>query len=165
MTRSQREDMGTLLVLAGQAIPMLQVRLAKLLGVSSRTMRRWTAGSTHLLPSQLVTLCGAVHPKDPALAARIAAYHGQTLEGLGIVQPPPPPPTPKAPAPKPPPPDPRANRLLADALVGAAAEVADVSPRAMRPALAAMLERARDAGLTIETAHALLAPPTKTKGT
>jgi hypothetical protein len=35
--------------------------------------------------------------------------------------------------------------------------VADVSPRLMRPALVAALARAKEARLTIEEAHALLA--------
>jgi hypothetical protein len=140
--------MGTLLVLAGDALGMLQRPLGELLGVSSRTIRRWTIHGTRLDLATLTTLAGAVHAKDPPLASRIAAAHGQTLEQLGIVRPP-------VPAPRP---DVAATRNLADAIVCAAAEMADISPRVMRPALAAALGRAREAGLTLEGAHALFAP-------
>jgi hypothetical protein len=153
--------MRALLAHAQRAIPMLQVDMARLLGISTRTMRRWMSRSMLLAPSQLLTLTRVVHVKDPPLAARIAAAHGQTLESLGVVVPPPPPPPPAPPPPPPPPPpvrDLRAEQRLADALVCAAAEVADLSPRLMRPALAAAFARAHDAGLTLEAALALFAP-------
>ncbi len=166
MGKRKTDDMRELLVLSQLALPMLQVNMAPFLGVSTRTMRRWTDGGVHLGPTALVKLATAVHLKDPALAARIAAVHGETLEGLGVVRPPPPPSAAPAPAaPSAPVRDLKAERLLADALVCTAAEVADVSPRAMRPALVAALGRAREAGLvTIEAAQALFAaPPTVTK--
>jgi hypothetical protein len=132
-----REDMGDLLVRSQMALHMLQNELAEFLGVSDRTMRRWVSGGVHLIPSTLLTLTSAVHEKDPALAARIAAAHGETLEGLGLGLAP--------------------DQQLVHTMVKAAAEVAQVSTRAMRPALAAALERGRAAGLTMEAAHSLLA--------
>ena len=147
--------MAELLVRSQMALGMLQNRLATFLGVSPRTMRRWTVSGVRLHPTALVTLAAAVHAKDPALAGRIAAAHGHTLQELGIGLASTSAPVGPSAAAR----DPNAERLLADALVCAAAEVADVSPRAMRPALAAAFSRAREAGLTIEAAHALFAAP------
>jgi len=163
MKRSH-EKTGALLVHAQHALHVLQKDVAELLGVSRKTVQRWTAGHPRLTPTMLVTLTSAVHPKDPALAERIAAAYETTLEEMGVVVPPapatpPPDPTPPAP-PERPPRDPSAERILADALVCAAAEMADVSPRLMRPALVAALARAREARLTVEEAHALLAAAT-----
>jgi hypothetical protein len=141
MARSRGEDMGELLVLSQTALRMLQNQLAEFLGVSDRTMRRWTVGGTHLISSTLATLVEAVHPKDPVLAGRIAAYHGQTLAEMGLGLPP--------------------EQQVAYAIVRAAADVVGVSPSAMRPALAAALERAKAEGLTIEGAHALIAASSK----
>ena len=131
--------MRELLVRSQLALRMIGTDFADFLWVSDRTLRRWVDRGTRLVPETLVTLAGAVHAKDPALAARVAAAHGQTLEELGIGLSP--------------------DQLLAAAIVSAAADVAEVSSRAMRPALAAALERARAAGLTIEAVHALLVAP------
>ena len=131
--------MGELLVRSQLALGMLQTEFAAFLGVSTRTMRRWVDGSVHLLPSTVVTLAGAVHAKDPDLAGRVAGAHGYTLEELGIGLAP--------------------DELIAHAIVSAAAEVAEVSPRTMRAALAVAFERTRAAGLTLEAAHALVAKP------
>jgi hypothetical protein len=141
MSRRRGENMGELLVLAGSAIHKLQIELAEFLGVSDRTMRRWTVGGTRLIPSKLTLLVEAVHPNDPVLAGRIAAYHGQTLEEMGLGLPP--------------------EQRVAFAIVRAAADVVGVSPSAMRPAIAAALERAKAEGLTLESAHALVAAPSK----
>ena len=48
-------------------------------------------------------------------------------------------------------------RWLADAVVCAAAEALDTSPRLVRPALLAALRCAREAGLTVATLEAALA--------
>ena len=140
MGRSNGEDMGELLVRSQDALRMIGTTFAKFLGISDRTLRRWVDGGVHLIPETLVTLVAAVHAKDPALAARIAAAHGQTLAELGLGLSP--------------------DQTLAAAVVRAAADVAEVSPRAMRPALAAALEQARAVGLTMEALHALLVAPT-----
>jgi transcriptional regulator with XRE-family HTH domain len=133
--------MRELLVLSQLALSMIQTSFAELLGVSDRTLRRWESGGTRLTLSVLLTLAGAVHAKDPALAARIAAVHGYTIEELGLGLAP--------------------DQLLAHAITSAAAEVVQVPPRAMRPALAAALEKARAAGLTLEALQALLAEPSR----
>jgi hypothetical protein len=136
MGRRKSEDMRGLLVRAGLAIPMLQVNMATFLGVSDRTIRRWTVGGVHLLPHQLHKLVNAVHPKDAELAGRIAAYHGRVLEDVL--------------RPLPPERDPAADRRLVEALVARAAKVAGVAPRTMRKAIASFCEGARSSGLTTE---------------
>ena len=139
------DDMAELLVRSQLAIGKIQTTFAEFLGVSDRTMRRWQDGGTRLTLAMLLTLAGAVYPKDPALAARLAAAHGYTLEELGIGLPP--------------------DQLLAYAITSAAAEVVGVTPRDMRPALAAAFDKARAAGLTMEALHALFAGPARTKKT
>ena len=154
--------MRELLVLSQLALHMLQVDMAPFLGVSTRTMRRWTDGGVHLGPTALVKLTAAVHAKDPALAARIAAVHGETLEGLGVVLPPPPSAARGPPRPRVPCETSNAERLLADALVCAAAGEWLTSLRArMRPRPRCGAGPGARAGLaTIEAAQALFdAPP------
>jgi hypothetical protein len=137
------EDMRELLVLSRLALHMLQNDFAEFLGVSDRTMRRWTTNSVRLDPYTLHTLVTAVHPKDPTLAARLAAAHGRITEDVL--------------RPFPPARDPATDRRLADALVLTAAQVASVPPPAMRAALVAALGGAQSAGLTLEEAYALFA--------
>jgi hypothetical protein len=144
---------GTFLTRAGFALDMSQGELGALLGVSRRTVSRWVAaGDPLLLPSQAVTLVRALHPRDRALAERVAVQHGLSLEGLGLVA--------NAPSPVP-----AATPVahLVDTVVCAAAEVLDASPRAVRPAILAAFERARAVGLTMAAAEdalrASLAPP------
>lgn len=143
MTRSSGEDIRELLVRSQMALRMLQVHFAKFLGVSDRTMRRWQSNGVHLDPRTLHTLVAAVHPKDAVLATRIAAVHGRILED--------------ALRPLPPARDPEADRRLADALVLAAAQRANLPPPAMRAALITAFDGALSAGLTIDEAHALFA--------
>ena len=93
------------------------------------------------LPSgpQLAKLAAAVFPRDPQLAAQLAQAAGATLQQLGLV--------PASPAPAPPmakPPH------LVDTVVCAAAEALGVPPPAVRPALLAAFQRAREVGLTTE---------------
>jgi DNA-binding XRE family transcriptional regulator len=130
MTRHTEDDKGELLVRSQMTLGMLQTRFAKFLGVSDRTMRRWEAGGTRLLASTLLTLTSAVHAKDPALAARVAAAHGHTLEELGLGLSP--------------------DQRLAHAIVSAAAEVPRCPParcaRRWRGVRAGASRRADDRG-------------------
>jgi hypothetical protein len=126
---------------------MSQTQLGQLLGVAKRTIQRWQDRETTLLPSTFQTLAAAVYPKDPALAARIAAHGSTTLEALGIVKPNPPEPPAPAAAPAPQTPAPL-EATLSRAIVAAAA--VGVAPKAIRPALAAALVRARQVGLDVD---------------
>jgi hypothetical protein len=84
-------------------------------------------------------------PHDPAFAAEIALMGGTTLEALGLV---------KAPdtslvavqtgSAKPE----SISAAQLDAILCAGAETLDVSPRQLRPALAAAFARAQELGLT-----------------
>jgi hypothetical protein len=137
---------GALLAEACQSLGVTQEELGKLLGLSRRTIVRWQ-GSSGYPPWYAADVARAVHPRDPDLAARIAAREGSSLELMGIVTPRPPPPPPEPPA------------HMVDLVVCAAAEALDVSPRTVRPALAAAFRRARQAGLTLEQVERMLAPP------
>ena len=106
MTTSPPSSLPLLLIQSQRALSMSQTQLGQLLGVSKRTIQRWQDRETTLLPSTFRTLAAAVYPKDPALAARIAAHGSTTLEAL--------------------------------------------APRAIRPALAAALVRARQVGLDVD---------------
>jgi hypothetical protein len=132
---TRNEHMGALLVHSMMALRMIGTTFAEFLGISERTLRRWVDGGTHLTPSRLILLASAVHARDPALASRIAAAHGHTLDELGIGL--------------------SGDQSIAFEIARAAAEVVGLPPHVMRPALAAALGRARAAGLTIEAAHAL----------
>jgi hypothetical protein len=133
------------------AIGMTQRALGPLLGSSHRTAERWGVGQARPSNPQLATLAGHVYPRDPALAAELAAAAGQSLESLGLGVP--------AAAPGPPPaPSPQ----LLDSVVCQAAEAMDVSPRAMRVALRAAFARARELGLDVAAVADALSPPAPT---
>jgi transcriptional regulator with XRE-family HTH domain len=138
------EDMGELFVLAGLSLRMLQNQLASFLGVSDRTMRRWQSGGARLLPSTLHRLVHALHPKDPALAARFAAAHGRDLEVLLRLP---------APAEA----TQRVHERIGDVLLRNAARAAGVPPRAMRAALQQLHVESSHAGLSLEEAFGLMA--------
>ncbi len=135
--------LGPLLVEVGHTLSLTQRGVAELIGVTARTLQRRQLGpASQLTPSESATLARAVYPKNPELAARIAAAKGLTVERLGIAKP--------APAPT--------GAHLVDSLVCAAAEAMDLLPRVARPGLLAAFTRAREMGLSVETvADALLA--------
>jgi hypothetical protein len=135
---------GVLITRAGLVLGMSQEEIGRIIGVSRRTISRWVAagGGLHMIASEATQLAAAVHPLEPKLAAEILEPHGLTVESVGIVKPTPPPPQPLH-APPPPP-------YLVDVVVCAAAEALDASPRAMRPALFAAMQRAKEAGLGVE---------------
>jgi hypothetical protein len=147
---------------ATRTLGLLQSDLAKLLGVSRRTVQRVVASSTVPSSEYLHTLARAVHPHDAVLAAELAAEGGQTLEGLGIVRPAPPQVAP-SPAvlspPEPPPRKPPPARLMVESIVCAAADTMQTPPAAVRDVLRAAFARARGLGLTIEEIDDALSPP------
>ena len=133
------------------ALGKTQVGLARMLGISRRTAQRWVA---HGVPaSGLAKLARLVHPRDPGLAATLATRAGRTLGELGIVQPQPPAPPALSPPPRAPPP-----AIVVDAVVCAAADALDTSPREVRGAVRAAFARAREIGLTVEDVEAALKP-------
>jgi hypothetical protein len=143
-------------VRAQMKLGLNQEQMGKLIGVSRRTMSRWSGSIPGVTEQQVYTLARAVHPKDPAIAAELAGHIGQTLESLRIVAPPPPP----VPAPPPPPP-PRTLPpipLMVESVVCAAADALETKPAAVRDALSAAFVRAKRMGLSVEEVVAALAP-------
>jgi hypothetical protein len=130
------------------AIGAPQGELGNRLGLSRRTIVRWTAGETSPVPAELRQLAALVHPHDAELAAAIAAHVGESLETLGIA---PPAPDPPLPAPRVPPPPP-----VVDAVICAAAESMDLSPRAVRGGVLAAFQRAHELGFRIDEVIAAL---------
>ena len=148
---------------AQRALGLTQLELAGLLGLSRRTVSRWGANRSRPSASELQKLARAVHPKDPALAARLAREGGETLESLGIVAPPAPVVAAPSPAPvvavRPFPP----ARLVVESVVCAAAEAMQASPAAVRGVLRAAFARARGLGLTVEEMDEALTQPEEPK--
>jgi hypothetical protein len=134
------DDRRALFELARQTLGATQEELGKMLGVSRRTAQRWGVAG---VPSyELTDLARLVLPHDRALAGKIAAAAGTTLEAAGIVQPPPPPAPPPA--------------GVVDAVVCAAAEAMEVMPKEVRPCLLAAFARAKEIGLTIDVIEGAL---------
>jgi hypothetical protein len=145
--------MSALLVAAQHRLGLNQAELGKLLGgVTRRTVWRYQGGRTSPHPAHVLTLAGHVFPKDASLAAELAAARGETLESLGLV-------APQAKAePAAQPIDAKHARLLVDAVVCAAAEELDASPRNVRRALHAAFARANETGLAMDVIERVLAP-------
>ncbi len=150
-------DLMPAVLKAQLALLLNQEKLGELMGSSQRTVQRWYAGQGSPYPDQVTKLVVAVHPRNPDIARRLAATLGHTLESLGVVAPPAP-----APAPAPVAPAPATTPLaplLVEAVVSAAAEALDVSPRLARPAVLAAVERAKAASLSVDDLLAALRPP------
>lgn len=152
-------DATRLMVLAQKKLGMTNAELGRALGVSVRTVVRWWGHASHPDASVIARLAGAVHPRDAALAAGLAAEAGHTLESLGLAAPPPPPPAPVAEQPPSPPPRPfPPAKLLVEAVVGTAAQAMQTTPSAVRGAVLAAFACARGLGLTVEEVETALTP-------
>ncbi len=110
--------------------------LAKLLGCSRRTVQRNSRTEGLSRDEHYLRLIRAWHPRNPDLARQLAAARGTTLEALGLAPPAPPPDT--------------TGPLHADSVVYAAADVLQLPPSAVRPAVAAAFAKAREHGATVE---------------
>jgi transcriptional regulator with XRE-family HTH domain len=146
---------------AQRALGLTQLELAALLGLSRRTVSRWGAHRSRPSASELQKLARAVHPKDPALAAKLAREGGETLESLGLVA------APVVAAPSLAPvvavrPFPPA-RLVVESVVCASAEAMQASPASVRGVLRAAFARARGLGLTVEEIDDALTEPEEPK--
>ena len=148
----------SLLLSVRRALHLTQAELSTVLGSSLRTVQRMHAGRAEPSRDQYGRLVRATHPKDPALAARIAAWVNGTLEEFGIVPPTPPVPPPSAP------PAPAVSIHAVDSVLCAAADVADLPLSLVRRILAAAFGRARELGVSVEMAADTLGaagtPPT-----
>jgi DNA-binding XRE family transcriptional regulator len=147
-----------LIVLSRHALALSQEELATLVGSSLRSVQRWETKQASPMNENVHALSDAVRTRDPALADELDAW---------APRPPPPgapsPPAGLAPSPPSPLPVPAPASVpaavLVDAVVCAAAEAMQLPPQAVRPALTAAFLRARDAGLGVEAALSVLAPP------
>jgi hypothetical protein len=135
---------GDPLTRAQVALLMNQEQFGLLLGTSKRTVQRWSAGRSFPTFKQIATAAAAVHPRNAGIAAELAELLGHTLESLGIVKPAPPPAPSSAWSPD------EVRSFAAEAVVSAAADALQLSPQAVRPAVFAMLERAKAARMTID---------------
>ncbi|HEV3190600.1 MAG TPA: helix-turn-helix domain-containing protein [Polyangiaceae bacterium] len=151
MNRLARDPkaVGELLVEAQNALGVSQGQLGDMLGLSRQTIWRYQTGQSNPLASSLQDLARRVRAIDARLAARLAgAGTGARKTGFRIA----------APA-RPTGPGGGAieTRLMADAIVCAAAEALDSSPRTVRRALLAAFARARDTGLALDAIETALA--------
>jgi hypothetical protein len=153
------EDPPELLALAMRALRLNGVDTAALLHLNPKTISRWLGGETSVGVEALGELAPRVYPHDPALATRMHAYAATRMADAGVAPPPPlplPPAAETAPAPPPMPPAP--PKLRVDAVVYAACEAMDATPRALKPALLAAFRRARELGLSIDDVERELSP-------
>jgi transcriptional regulator with XRE-family HTH domain len=74
-----------LVVRMRMALGLTQKELGERFGASMRTAARWEGGNSQPSLEQIQEMARAVHEKDAALAAALAAESGTTLEGLGLV--------------------------------------------------------------------------------
>ncbi len=131
------------------ALGMTQKDLGEFLGSSLRTAQRWAVGRSHPSVEQLKRLAIAVYPRDASLAAEIAAAASETTESLGLTA---------SAAPS------ELVTLRVQAVILAAAEALDISPRLARKALRAAFERAHDANLAVgDVREVLLAEASRSK--
>lgn len=152
-------ESASLLIAAGDVLRLNQRELAERLGVSRRTIVRWTARATAMGPTDMIALARLVFPHDLQLAEALALKSATTLERLGLVRPAPPPP-PALPPPVPSPPPPPLARLV-DIVVCAVADALDLPPRAARPALLAGVRRAKELGLKLDEMELALSDEAK----
>lgn len=154
-----RLEGSSLLIAAGDVLHLNQRELAERLGVSRRTVVRWTARVTAMSPTDMIALAKLVFPLDIQLAEALALKSATTLERLGLVRPVPPAP-PVLPAPVPSPPPPPLARLV-DIVVCAVADALELPPRAARPALLAGVRRAKELGLKLDEMEQALSDEAK----
>jgi transcriptional regulator with XRE-family HTH domain len=122
------------------ALGLTQQEFGDMVGCTKRTVQRWEDRGALLVQPEAEALVRAVHPARPDLAEQIAAALEMTLEQLRVA-----PREAASPMAMSDPPDP------IDSVVRAAAEAIGVTPDAILPAIAAAFERARDAGLDVQT--------------
>jgi transcriptional regulator with XRE-family HTH domain len=135
---------ATLLVgRARQAMGWTQQMLGDALGVSKRTAHRWEGGRATPSVAEVRTLAGLVFPRDPSLAAELAAAASTTLVELGLSQ------SQSVTSPV---------RLVVQAVVCVAADELACNPQPVRRALHAAFKCARELGLSMEDVEKALEP-------
>src|ERR1700727_492805 len=90
MQRQKPAQVGELISRTALTLGMSHHTLAGHLGVSRRSVSRWTLEGTWLNAKSVAILARLAHRRDPALAAQIAALSGDSLVSLGLEAPAPP---------------------------------------------------------------------------
>ena len=139
-------EVSPLVTRARFTLGLSQEQLGDMLGVSRRTVIRWSDGSTPS-QSQVVTLAKAVYPTDPALASALAVAAGTRLAEIGLG-------APAETGPVLP-----VKELVVDSIVCAAAEASVTTPQSARAGLLAALDRAATLGMSSEELRAALRGP------
>ena len=129
------------LVEAQLALHATQAELGAMLGVSAKTISRWTAQGGWQHASNTRDLARLLYPVDAGLSSQFAAMSGDTLESLGLVVPK------RAPPP-----------TAIDAVVLAAADAFDGSPRQARAALLAAVRAMKANEVDVDALESALAP-------
>jgi transcriptional regulator with XRE-family HTH domain len=152
---------------ARHALGMSQHDFGYAVGASHRTAVRWDAGQANPAEHNLQKMAELLYPHNPVLAAEVADFADDTLESLGLEAPPPaaaavPSGMSAAGGPQamfvPRPED------LVDVVVLAAMEATGSSSAEMRALLHVVFKRAREVGLTMESAEKALRVAESTEG-
>ena len=120
--------------------------LANLLGCSRRTVQRHASNGGMRNHEDFITLVRATHPRDPVAAGQLADALGTSLAALGLEDP-----AARASAAD------STRREHADSVVSAAADVLQMPPAAVWPAIAAAFARASEMGASLGGLAAFLA--------
>ena len=173
MPAVREESARQLIVRVTEAMGVSGTELARLHGVSTKTVGRWLRGETSPDWVSIGDLAPLVYPYDAELAVRMRDRSVRECTKAGVPLPPPlpiPVPTPTVDAAAAPFPEKPAKptfvappQARVAALVCAACDAIDVSPRTLRPALLAAFRAARDLELTLDEVEQHLSPPAKRK--
>lgn len=147
MTSQAGRPLWWMLRHARRSLGLTQRQLGDELGVSHRTILRWERGRTSPVPQQILAIAGLLRPDDDTLADELlASGHVNIIVSTAS--------TPATPIATPTGVDAAQAALTAkhaiDAVVFAAAEAMDASPRAVRVGLAAAFARAVELGLAAD---------------
>jgi transcriptional regulator with XRE-family HTH domain len=148
MAKQLARPLRQTLLYARSTLGMSQAEFGPALGWSHRTAVRWERGVSTPSDKSLVRLAQLLVPVDVDLAAEVAKAAGESLESLGLVSQP----APEKPGLRATPHD------LADTVLCAVAEAADLPPRVLRPILHAAFARARAIGLTVDQLEESMRP-------
>jgi transcriptional regulator with XRE-family HTH domain len=125
------------------ALGLSQEKLGELLGKTKRTVQRWQESGFRLTVDEAETLAHALQAVRPDLAAEVLELGRQAAIAAGVT-----------------PPTRPATAEEIDAILRAAADAGGTSPEAIRPAVAAAMQTAEEAGLEVSAIVAGLKPAT-----
>lgn len=154
--RKSERDMGQtdvmrLVIAADMALGLSQRELGEKVGLSTRTISRWYTKRSRPGPDAIEKIARLIHAKDPVLAEKLMAAATEELASIGYPAPAPLVATTGRP--------PGVSKQLVDAVVYAACEAMDVSPRVGRPGVLAALRRAKELGVSMAELERELSPP------